>query len=239
MLVVTREGDRRCKLRPSQRAMVAVVSYESTPHWRRSTPGSGPASPPPTPTPARSSTCSPTSTGPAQDAARARSRLHPARRNPRRVRPGRRRPGRLLPQTPAPRSERAGRHRPGRPAAVAFSRPAGPYTRPDRRPHPPDHPDLRAPGRSHPGRSRLPRRRTVADDRHQTQAAPGPHSHRKTVNRALAAARPLERGVAMLKSWRIFRRSRCSPNRMRSIVKAILTLGAAALEKLSERFVRR
>ena len=42
---------------------------------------------------------------------------------------------------------------------------------------------------------------------------------------ALAAARaPVERGVASLKSWRIFRRSRCSPNRMTSIVKAILTL---------------
>lgn len=47
----------------------------------------------------------------------------------------------------------------------------------------------------------------------------------KTVNRALAAARaPVERGVARLKSWRIFRRSRCSPNRMTSIAKAILTL---------------
>lgn len=39
-------------------------------------------------------------------------------------------------------------------------------------------------------------------------------------NRALAAARaPVERGVARLKSWRIFRRSRCSPNRMTSITK--------------------
>lgn len=47
----------------------------------------------------------------------------------------------------------------------------------------------------------------------------------KTRNRALAAARaPVERGVARLKSWRIFRRSRCSPNRMTSIAKAILTL---------------
>ncbi|MFF6954464.1 transposase family protein [Streptomyces iakyrus] len=47
----------------------------------------------------------------------------------------------------------------------------------------------------------------------------------KTVNRALAAARaPVERGVARLKSWRIFRRSRCSPNRMTSIAKAVLTL---------------
>ncbi|MBL3803586.1 transposase family protein, partial [Streptomyces sp. BRB081] len=47
----------------------------------------------------------------------------------------------------------------------------------------------------------------------------------KTLNRALAEARaPVERGVARLKSWRIFRRSRCSPNRMTSIAKAILTL---------------
>jgi hypothetical protein len=47
----------------------------------------------------------------------------------------------------------------------------------------------------------------------------------KTVNRALAAARaPVERGVARPKSWRIFRRSRCSPNRMTSIAKAVLTL---------------
>ena len=47
----------------------------------------------------------------------------------------------------------------------------------------------------------------------------------KTVNRALSAARaPVERGVARLKSWRIFRRSRCSPNRMTSIAKAVLTL---------------
>jgi hypothetical protein len=47
----------------------------------------------------------------------------------------------------------------------------------------------------------------------------------KILNRALAAARaPGERGIARLKSWRIFRRSRCSPNRMTSIAKAILTL---------------
>ncbi|MFC7830980.1 transposase family protein, partial [Streptomyces sp. NPDC057375] len=46
-----------------------------------------------------------------------------------------------------------------------------------------------------------------------------------TRNRALAAARaPVERGVARLKSWRIFRRSRCNPNRMTSIAKAVLTL---------------
>lgn len=47
----------------------------------------------------------------------------------------------------------------------------------------------------------------------------------QTVNRALSAARaPVEHGVARLKSWRIFRKARCSPNRMSSIAAAILTL---------------
>jgi hypothetical protein len=47
----------------------------------------------------------------------------------------------------------------------------------------------------------------------------------QTVNQGLSAARaPVERGVARLKSWRIFRESRCSPNRMSSIAKAVLTL---------------
>ncbi|MEU1513151.1 transposase family protein [Streptomyces sp. NPDC005811] len=47
----------------------------------------------------------------------------------------------------------------------------------------------------------------------------------RTVNRALSAARaPVERGVARLKSWRIFRRARCSPTRLTSITAAILTL---------------
>ncbi len=47
----------------------------------------------------------------------------------------------------------------------------------------------------------------------------------KTRNRALAATRTsVERGVARLKSWRIFRRSRCSPNRMTSTAKAVPTL---------------
>ncbi|WP_310437544.1 transposase family protein, partial [Streptomyces sp. 3330] len=48
---------------------------------------------------------------------------------------------------------------------------------------------------------------------------------RRTVNRALSAARaPVQRGVARLKSWRIFRRARYSPNRMSSIAAAVLTL---------------
>ncbi|MFJ8601564.1 transposase family protein [Streptomyces shenzhenensis] len=47
----------------------------------------------------------------------------------------------------------------------------------------------------------------------------------RTVNRALVQARaPVERGMARLKSWQIFRRSRISPNRMTVIAKAVLTL---------------
>ncbi|MER8237393.1 transposase family protein [Streptomyces sp. NPDC094049] len=47
----------------------------------------------------------------------------------------------------------------------------------------------------------------------------------RTVNRALAQARaPVERGMAPLKSCQIFRRSRISPNRMSVIAKAVLTL---------------
>jgi hypothetical protein len=47
----------------------------------------------------------------------------------------------------------------------------------------------------------------------------------QTVNRALSRARaPVEGGIARLKCWRIFRRARCSPNRMTSIAAAVLTL---------------
>ena len=47
----------------------------------------------------------------------------------------------------------------------------------------------------------------------------------RTINRALSAARaPVERSVARLKSWRIFRRARCTPNRMTVIAEAVLTL---------------
>ena len=55
----------------------------------------------------------------------------------------------------------------------------------------------------------------------------------KTLNEALAAARaPVERGVARLKSWRIFRRSRCSPNRDVNR-QSRPHPGAATLKKLS------
>ncbi|GAA3280845.1 hypothetical protein GCM10010493_71030 [Streptomyces lavendulae subsp. grasserius] len=54
---------------------------------------------------------------------------------------------------------------------------------------------------------------------------PGGDLTPRTVNRALAAARaPVERGMARLKSWQIFRRSRISPNRMTVITKAVLAL---------------
>lgn len=48
---------------------------------------------------------------------------------------------------------------------------------------------------------------------------------RRTVNRALSAARaPVERSIARLKSWRIFRWARYSPNRTTAIAAAVLIL---------------
>ncbi|MFF9504635.1 transposase family protein [Streptomyces sp. NPDC014656] len=47
----------------------------------------------------------------------------------------------------------------------------------------------------------------------------------QTVNRTLTAARaPVERSVARLKPWRIFRKARCSPNPMKATTAAVLTL---------------
>ncbi len=47
----------------------------------------------------------------------------------------------------------------------------------------------------------------------------------QTVNRALSAARaPVERSIARLKCWRIFRRASCSPNLTTVIAAAIPTL---------------
>ncbi|PBC75823.1 DDE superfamily endonuclease [Streptomyces sp. TLI_235] len=47
----------------------------------------------------------------------------------------------------------------------------------------------------------------------------------KSLNKAHARLRcPVERGVATVKRWRIFRHARCSPNRLGSISKAVLTL---------------
>ncbi|TDT42577.1 DDE superfamily endonuclease [Streptomyces sp. BK208] len=56
---------------------------------------------------------------------------------------------------------------------------------------------------------------------------PGGHLSptQQTVNRALAKSRaPVARSIALLKSWRIFRRSRISPSRTTSVAKAVLTL---------------
>ncbi|MFC9706046.1 transposase family protein [Streptomyces sp. NPDC056943] len=101
----------------------------------------------------------------------------------------------------------------------------GPHPRPDRGPHPPHHPDPRTPD--------IP----ILADRAYQGAGPWATTGIKrppggeltftqhTVNRTLAETRPpIERGVARLKSWQIFRRSRISSNRMTVITKAVLTM---------------
>lgn len=136
-----------------------------------------------------------------------------------------RRPGRLLRQAPPPRGERPDLDRSVRPAAVVSPALPGRSN------------DLTA-ARTH-RIIRICERQGVpilADLAYQgggpwvtTGIKRRPHHDltptAQTLNRALACTRaPVERGVARLKCWRIFRHARCSPNRMTSIAKAVLTL---------------
>ncbi|WP_369076323.1 transposase family protein [Streptomyces sp. ID05-39B] len=87
---------------------------------------------------------------------------------------------------------------------------------------PPDHPDLRAPGRSDSRRPRLHGSRPLGDDTPRRPPGRDITPTQQTVNHTLSTARtPVERGIARLKSWRIFRKSRCNPNRMPSIAAAV------------------
>ncbi|KAF2778105.1 transposase IS4 family protein [Streptomyces sp. OM5714] len=102
---------------------------------------------------------------------------------------------------------------------------ARPRSRSDRRTHPPHHPDLRT-----PGCPIVADRAYIGAGSWTTTAIRRPPNGElslteQTLHRALARARAsVERGVARLKTWRIFRRSRCSPNRMTDIAAAALTL---------------
>ncbi|MGW6412648.1 transposase family protein, partial [Streptomyces vinaceus] len=47
----------------------------------------------------------------------------------------------------------------------------------------------------------------------------------KCVNRAHSRLRwPVERAIARIKTWRVLRKARISPNRLTSIARAVLTL---------------
>ncbi|MER7468566.1 transposase family protein [Streptomyces sp. NPDC097981] len=61
----------------------------------------------------------------------------------------------------------------------------------------------------------------------------------RSLNRAHSRLRhPVERGVATVKRWRIFHHARCSPDRLTSAAKAVLTLELQTLKRLTVRPAR-
>ncbi|MGW8763751.1 transposase family protein [Streptomyces sp. NPDC055815] len=85
--------------------------------------------------------------------------------------------------------------------------------------------NLRTPRCPRPGHRCLPGRRPLGHHRTQTTARRAAVPNRADGQAGTGRIPGTHRtGMVRLKSWRIFRRSRMSPNRMTSIAKAVLTL---------------
>lgn len=141
-------------------------------------------------------------------------------------RPHRRRPAVLLREEEASRDERAGHRRSRRTPDLGLGRTAGSHARPDRGAGPRHSPPPSPQTTSSAGptrRIRAPALRSLSIRGKHLRGWRRRHNRDHTKIRSLG-----ERAMAILKSWRLLRKLRCSTTRITAVVRAVVALELAS-----------